>query len=140
MESPKPTPIDQVSLPTLDVFENQYPGRHYTITITVPEFTSVCPKTGLPDFGTITIEYIPQTLCLELKALKYYMNAYRNVGMFYEHVTNKILDDLVQACDPFWIQVTSEFTPRGGIRTSVTASHQVGGFPGLENMELDLST
>ncbi|MCC6484595.1 MAG: NADPH-dependent 7-cyano-7-deazaguanine reductase QueF [Armatimonadetes bacterium] len=107
----------------LETFENQFPERDYLITITCPEFTSVCPKTGLPDFGTIVIVYRPGKLCVELKSLKYYLLNYRNRGCFYEHVTNLILDDLVAACDPRWMQVRGEFTARGGIQTSVSVEY-----------------
>ncbi|AQQ70903.1 NADPH-dependent 7-cyano-7-deazaguanine reductase [Limihaloglobus sulfuriphilus] len=104
----------------LELFENPAPQRDYTITTKVPEFTSVCPKTGQPDFGTIIIEYCPDKLCIELKSLKYYMQSFRNKGIFYEALTNEMLDDLVDACKPRWMKITSEFTPRGGISTDVT--------------------
>ncbi|MDX9754171.1 MAG: preQ(1) synthase, partial [bacterium] len=104
-------------------FENAYPDRDYTITINAYEFTSVCPKTGNPDFGTITIEYIPDDRCIELKSLKYYLFGYRNEGIFYEMVINRILDDLVEACDPRWIEVKGDFSVRGGIDTVITASY-----------------
>lgn len=108
---------------SLETFDNPKPGRPFTITISVPEFTSVCPKTGLPDFGTIQIEYIPDRTCIELKSLKYYMNDFRDRGIFYEAVTNQILDDLVGVCDPLFMRVTGDFNPRGGISTIVTAEH-----------------
>ncbi|NLH15818.1 MAG: NADPH-dependent 7-cyano-7-deazaguanine reductase QueF [Phycisphaerae bacterium] len=107
----------------LELFDNPRPGRTYTITIRCPEFTSVCPKTGQPDFGEITIEYIPGKSCIELKSLKYYLQRFRNRGVFYERLTNDILDDLSAACRPRWMRVTSRFTPRGGIRTDVTAEY-----------------
>ncbi|MEJ5296616.1 MAG: preQ(1) synthase [Armatimonadota bacterium] len=107
----------------LETFENQFPEREYRIEISCPEFTSVCPKTGLPDFGTIVITYCPDRLCIELKSLKYYLLNYRNRGVFYEHLTNTILDDIVAACRPRWCEVRGEFTPRGGIRTTVTARY-----------------
>ena len=107
----------------LEVFPNRYPKRNYTITINCPEFTSVCPKTGLPDFGTIIIEYIPDKFCIELKAFKYYLLKYRNEGIFYEYVVNKILDDLVKILKPKKIIVTGNFTARGGISTSVVAEY-----------------
>ena len=110
--------------PELELFDNPNPKRDYTITIKCPEFTSVCPKTGQPDFGTVNIEYCPNKLCIELKSLKYYMQSYRNKGIFYEALTNEILDDLVKACKPRWMKITSEFTPRGGISTSVTAEYK----------------
>ena len=104
-----------------ELFDNPRPGRDYTITIRCPEFTSVCPKTGQPDFGEITIQYRPGKLCLELKSLKFYMQTYRNQGIFYEKLTNDILDDLSAACKPKWMKITSRFTPRGGIITEVVA-------------------
>ena len=110
--------------PKLELFDNPRPQRDYTITIRCPEFTSVCPKTGQPDFGQITIEYIPDKLCIELKSLKIYMQSYRNKGIFYESLTNDILDDLAAACKPRWMRITSAFTPRGGITTDVVAEHK----------------
>lgn len=109
--------------PQLELFDNPNPERNYTITIRCPEFTSVCPKTGQPDFGTILIEYIPDALCVELKSLKLYMQSFRNKGIFYEALTNEILDDLVAACKPRWMRVTSTFTPRGGISTDVCVEY-----------------
>ena len=105
----------------LETFENQFPERDYTIEICCPEFTSVCPKTGQPDFGELTITYVPDRLCIELKSLKMYLQRFRNHGAFYEHVTNRILDDLVAACQPRQMTIVAAFTPRGGIRTKVTA-------------------
>lgn len=110
--------------PAIELFENPRPGRDYTITICCPEFTSVCPKTGQPDFGEITIEYIPDEQCIELKSLKYYLQSFRNQGIFYERLTNDILDDLVAACRPRWMRITALFTPRGGITTEVRADYQ----------------
>ena len=107
----------------LESFPNKYPKRNYIITINCPEFTSVCPKTGLPDFGTIIIEYIPDKLCIELKSFKYYLLKYRNEGIFYEYAVNKILDDLVQVLKPKQITVTGNFTARGGITTTVTSKY-----------------
>ena len=107
----------------LELFENPSPGRDYTITTRCPEFTSVCPKTGQPDFGEIVIEYCPDKLCIELKSLKFYMQSFRNEGIFYESLTNKILDDLVAACKPRWMTVHSSFSPRGGITTDVLAKY-----------------
>ncbi len=111
--------------PQLDCFDNPNPNRDYVITTICPEFTSVCPKTGHPDFGTIIIEYIPDKLCIELKSLKYYMQSFRNKGIFYEALTNEILDDLVAACQPRWMKIVSKFTPRGGISTDVTVEHKM---------------
>ncbi len=107
----------------LETFENPAPQRDYTITINCPEFTSVCPKTGQPDFGTIKIEYTPDKVCVELKSLKYYMQSYRNRGVFYERLTNEILDDLVAALKPRKMKVSSSFSPRGGITTDVVAEY-----------------
>ena len=108
----------------LETFENQYPDRDYEIEIVCPEFTSVCPKTRQPDFGTLTIRYVPETLCVELKSLKLYLQQYRNEGIFYEHVTNRILDDLVAVVQPRRMTLTAAFSARGGITTTVTASLQ----------------
>ncbi len=107
--------------PTLELFDNPCPSRDYTITITCPEFTSVCPRTGQPDFGRITIEYCPDKSCIELKSLKFYMQSYRNKGIFYEALTNEILDDLAAAARPRWMKIKAGFTPRGGITTEVAA-------------------
>ena len=109
---------------TLETFPNPQPGRDYDIEIRCPEFTSLCPKTGLPDFGEITITYVPDELCLELKALKYYIIEFRNKGNFYEAVTNQILDDLVGACQPRRMSVVGDFSVRGGIGTTVTATYR----------------
>jgi 7-cyano-7-deazaguanine reductase len=107
-------------LPPLETWPNQYPG--YQIEIVVPEFTSVCPKTGLPDFGKITLTYVPDARCVELKSFKVYLLAYRNLGIFYENAINRILRDFVAAVDPVQATVRGEFTPRGGITSRVTAS------------------
>jgi 7-cyano-7-deazaguanine reductase len=111
------------SAPPLETFPNPRPGRDFEVAIACPEFTSMCPKTGLPDFGTITIRYVPDAACLELKALKYYLLAFRNQGIFYEAATNRILDDLVAACQPRRMTVIGDFTARGGITTKVTAEY-----------------
>jgi 7-cyano-7-deazaguanine reductase len=108
---------------TLETFPNRHPHRDYEIEIRCPEFTSVCPKTGQPDFGTIRITYVPDVECLELKALKLYLFEYRNKGIFYEHVTNVILDDLVAALHPRRMTVEGDFNVRGGISTIVRASY-----------------
>ena len=104
----------------LETFENRYPNRDYTIEIVCPEFTSVCPKTGQPDFATLTLRYVPERLCVELKSLKFYLQQFRNEGIFYEHVTNRILDDLAAVLQPRQMQLVAAFTPRGGITTTVT--------------------
>ncbi|HOT35927.1 MAG TPA: preQ(1) synthase [Candidatus Latescibacteria bacterium] len=113
----------QGETPAIDVWPNQYRDRSYTIRITIPEFTSMCPKTGQPDFATITIVYEPDALCVELKSLKLYMQAYRNMGIFFENVANKILNEFVAACKPRRAVVVADFNPRGGIRTSVRVSY-----------------
>lgn len=110
-----------VELPKIEYFENQFPS--YTITIIIPEYTSLCPKTGQPDFGTITIEYQPDKLVIELKSLKFYIQAYRNIGIFYENAVNRILRDIVEAIKPKWIKVKGEFNPRGGIKSIVEAKY-----------------
>ena len=115
------------STATIETFPNPRPEREFEIAISCPEFTSVCPKTGLPDFGEIRITYVPGDRCIELKALKYYMIEFRNRGIFYETVTNQILDDLVAACSPRYMSVTGDFTARGGIATSVTAEYRKAG-------------
>ena len=108
----------------LETFPNPNPGRDYAIEIVCPEFTSICPKTGQPDFGTITYTYTPDALCVELKSLKLYLQRYRNLGAFYETVVNRLLDDFVRACQPRRCQVVGSFTPRGGISTRVTCLHE----------------
>ena len=110
-----------IELPALETWPNEHLG--YEIKIVMPEYTSICPKTKLPDFGTLTIEYMPAKLCVELKSLKYYILGYRNVGIFYENAVNRILRDLVAACDPAWMTVTGDFNARGGIRTRVEVRH-----------------
>ena len=107
----------------LETFVNPFPQRDYLVDTVCPEFTSMCPKTGQPDFGTITVSYIPDQLCYELKSLKMYLQQYRNHGAFYENVTNTILDDLVTVTQPRWMKITADFTPRGGIRTTVIVEH-----------------
>lgn len=107
----------------VETFPNPRPERDFEIEIRCPEFTSMCPKTGLPDFGEIVIRYVPARTCIELKSLKYYMLAYRNQGIFYEAATNKILDDLVAACAPKRMTVEGRFTARGGITTNVVVQH-----------------
>ena len=106
-------------LPKLETWPNHFPG--YEITIRFPEYSSVCPKTGLPDYGTITIQYQPDKVCLELKALKMYLLAYRNLGIFYENAVNRMRRDIVEAAKPVSCTVRGEFTPRGGLHTSVEA-------------------
>ena len=107
----------------VESFANRHPDRDYEIKIVAPEFTAVCPKTGQPDFATLTLLYVPDELCLELKSYKLYLQSYRNRGIFHEHVTNSILDDLVKSCRPRRMTLTGEFNARGGIATTVTASY-----------------
>lgn len=108
-------------LPPIETFPNQF--SDYEIRIEVPEFTSVCPKTGLPDFGVLDIRYIPKKLCLELKSLKMYLLGYRNLGIFYENAVNRILEDIVKACHPVQATVVGEFNPRGGMKSIVEAHY-----------------
>ena len=108
-------------LPAIEVWPNQFSG--YEITIEMPEFTSICPKTKLPDFGKVTIHYLPDKVCLELKALKYYILGYRNLGIFNENAINRILRDIVAACNPVWAAVRGEFTVRGGMKSTIEARH-----------------
>jgi len=115
----------RAKLPAIETFANQFPD--YEITIEVAEFTSFCPKTGLPDFGTIVIRYVPSARVLELKSLKEYLLAYRNLGIFYENVVNRILEDVVRACRPKSAIVTGEFNPRGGIRSMIEARYPRSG-------------
>jgi len=108
-------------LPQIETWPNQFPA--YEIEIVIPEFTSVCPKTSLPDFGKLTLRYVPDKSCLELKSLKMYALSYRNLGIFYENVVNRFLRDIVKACDPITAVLLGEFTPRGGIQSRITASY-----------------
>lgn len=110
-----------VKLPKLEIFPNQFVD--YKITLHIPEYTSVCPKTGLADFGNLTLTYIPKKWCVELKSFKYYIHAYRNLGIFYENAVNRILRDFVQATKPKWAKIVGEFTPRGGIRSTIEAEY-----------------
>jgi 7-cyano-7-deazaguanine reductase len=119
------TPV-RPSRDQLEVFPNQFPGREYLIEIVCPEFTSVCPKTGQPDFGTLTFRYVPESLIVELKSLKVYLQAFRNEGIFYENVTNRILDDLVAVLKPRKMTLVAHFTPRGGISSRIVVSHPAG--------------
>jgi len=107
----------------LETFRNEFPERDYTIVHTAPEFTSLCPKTGQPDFATIIVDYVPDKLCIELKSLKLYFNSYRNDGLFFESATNRILDDLVAVCKPRYMLITAEFNIRGGISSTIEAEY-----------------
>ncbi len=111
----------KAALPEIETWENQFP--RYEIVIDIPEFTSVCPKTGLPDFGVLTIRYMPDKQCLELKSLKEYLTAYRGLGIFQENIVNRVLEDVVKAAKPVWAEVKGDFRPRGGIGTTVVARY-----------------
>ena len=116
--------IREMETPNIETWKNEYSDKDYTIEITNPEFTAICPKTGLPDFGTIQIAYIPDEQCVELKSLKEYFLFYRDVGIFHEHVVNKILEDFVVACDPRKVEIVGDFRIRGGIKTVVRADYE----------------
>ncbi|WP_180540521.1 preQ(1) synthase [Nevskia soli] len=109
-------------LPEIETWPNQFPN--YEIEIVIPEFTSICPKTGLPDFGRLTLRYVPDKLCLELKSFKMYTLEYRNLGIFYENVVNRLLADVVKATKPVWATLVGEFTPRGGLQSRITARYE----------------
>ena len=113
--------IGKLKTPVIETWKNQYADRDYVIQIDIPEFTCICPKTGLPDFATIVIRYVPDRQCVELKSLKYYTIFYRDVGIFNENVVNRMLDDLVKSCAPRWMEIVGEFNARGGIKTTVRA-------------------
>lgn len=117
------THIRDLNTPTIETWENQYSDRDYTVEITNLEFTAVCPKTGLPDFATITITYVPDKLCVELKSLKEYFLSYRDVGIFHEHIVNKVLEDFVKACQPRRAEVVGDFNIRGGMKTVVQSNY-----------------
>ena len=121
---------------TLETFDNPQPERDYTVRIRVPEFTCLCPKTGQPDFATLYISYVPDRHCIELKALKLYVWSFRDEGAFHEAVTNRILDDLVAACNPCFMRVVARFNVRGGIYTTVTAEHCREGWTGATPVRL----
>ncbi len=116
--------VEAPSADQLETFANPSPGRDYTVEIVCPEFTSLCPKTGQPDFGTVTYTYTPDQRCVELKSLKLYLQRFRDEGIFYESVVNRLLDDFVAACRPRRCRVVGSFTPRGGITTSVTCVYE----------------
>lgn len=117
--------IRRLKTPEIEVWENIYPDKEFIVNLDIPEFTCICPKTGLPDFANIIIEYKPYKFCLELKSFKFYLTFYRNIGIFHEHVINKILDDFVKACKPRWVKITGEFNPRGGIKTTVSREYKI---------------
>lgn len=113
--------LRNLKTPRIEVWKNQYPDKEYVINLDIPEFTCICPKTGLPDFAAIKIEYSPDKYCIELKSFKMYTIFYRNIGIFHEHVINKILEDLVNVVKPRWVKISGIFNPRGGITTTVAA-------------------
>ncbi|MBN2453667.1 MAG: NADPH-dependent 7-cyano-7-deazaguanine reductase QueF [Candidatus Omnitrophica bacterium] len=115
--------VREFKTPSIEIWKNQFADRDYVIQIDIPEFTCICPKTGLPDFASIIVRYVPDETCLELKSLKYYILFFRNVGIFNENVVNRMLDDFVRICSPRWMEVRGEFNARGGIKTTVVAEH-----------------
>ena len=116
--------IREMKTPSIETWKNEYSDKDYTIEVTTPEFTAICPKTGLPDFGTVQIAYIPDERCVELKSLKEYFLFYRDVGIFHEHVVNKILVDFVAACNPRRVEIVGDFHVRGGIKTVIRANYE----------------
>ena len=118
--------IREMKTPSIETWKNEYSDKDYTIEVTTPEFTAICPKTGLPDFGTIQLSYIPDEQCVELKSLKEYFLFYRDVGIFHEHVVNKILVDFVAACNPRRVEIVGDFHVRGGIKTVIRANYERG--------------
>lgn len=121
------TPPEQINLPALDTFEYKYPGKTTRISFTCPEFTAICPFSDFPDFATIKIDYVPRERCIELKSLKLYINAFRPVKIFHEHVVNRIIDDFVRACDPISVDIEGDFNVRGNIKTVIRASYNSEG-------------
>ena len=118
------TPVEEMDLYPLDTFPYEYPGREIVVSFECPEFTAICPFSDFPDFATIRIDYVPNELCIELKSLKLYINSFRNVKMFHEHVINRILDDVVMACDPISVEIEGDFNVRGNIKTVIRASYR----------------
>ena len=116
--------IRDLDIPKMERWKNKYPDRDYTVSIKTDEFTCICPKTGLPDYAAICIDYIPDKYCVELKSLKLYLLAYRNIGIFHEHVINRILDDFISSCKPRSAKIIGEFGSRGGIRTTVSREYE----------------
>ena len=116
--------IRNLKLPTMEVWKNKYRDKDYVVHLETNELTCICPKTGLPDFATISIDYQPDALCVELKSFKLYLHAFRSIGIFHEHLTNRILEDFVSACKPRWAKIRTEFNPRGGIKTSVEREYK----------------
>lgn len=117
--------IRKLKLPAIETFANVYPDREFSVVLTCPEFTCVCPKTGLPDFASLTLDYVPNRLCLELKSFKEYLTAYRDMGIFHENVVNRVLDDVVAVCKPRRATLTGVFNARGGIQTTVSRTYKL---------------
>ncbi len=115
--------VREMKTPVIETWKNQYSDKEYSVNLDIPEFTCICPKTGLPDFASIKIEYCPDKLCVELKSFKMYTIFYRNVGIFHEHLVNRMLEDFVRACSPRWVKITSVFNSRGGITTTVSREY-----------------
>ncbi|HSB08045.1 MAG TPA: preQ(1) synthase [Blastocatellia bacterium] len=118
------TPTEAMNLPEIDTFDYKYKGKETRISFTCPEFTAICPFSDFPDFATIKIDYVPNELCIELKSLKLYINGFRSVKIFHEHVVNRILEDLVSACDPIALDIEGDFNVRGNIKTVIRASYR----------------
>jgi 7-cyano-7-deazaguanine reductase len=116
--------VRSLKTPVIECWENQYRDRKYTISVRTDEFSCICPKTGLPDFADILIEYIPDKYCIELKSFKLYLVFFRNIGIFHEHLTNRIMDDIVKCCRPHYAKIISEFKSRGGIKTTVSRTYE----------------
>ena len=116
--------IRKLKIPAIEVWENEYKDKDYVVKLEIPEFTCICPKTGLPDFAVINLQYIPDRWCVELKSFKLYIIAYRDLGVFHEHAVNKILEDFVRASRPRWVHIEMVFNPRGGITTRVEAEYR----------------
>ncbi|MFH1413244.1 MAG: preQ(1) synthase [Candidatus Omnitrophota bacterium] len=116
--------IRRLKTPKIEVWRNQYSDKSYVINLEIPEFTCICPKTGLPDFAVIRIEYSPDKYCVELKSFKMYTISYRNLGVFHEHLINKITEDFIKSSKPRWVKITGEFNPRGGIKTTVIREYK----------------
>jgi len=116
--------VREMKTPSIEVWQNQYPDKEYTVSMDIPEFTCICPKTGLPDFADIKLEYSPDKFCVELKSFKLYLVSFRAVGIFHEHFVNRLMEDFTRACKPRWARITGVFNPRGGITTTVTREYR----------------
>jgi 7-cyano-7-deazaguanine reductase len=118
------TPVEEMNLYPLDSFPYEYPGREIVVSFTIPEFTAICPFSDFPDFATLKLDYVPNEKCVELKSLKLYVNSFRDVKIFHEHVVNKIVEDFVAACDPLRVELEGDFNVRGNIKTVVRARYE----------------